>query len=204
MTELLRDGGPMIGVILIVSTAAWLLLAWEWLRLRAETGAGFARAAEAAKALELGEAAVPARLGTETTFPERLVAAARRGGPASPEIVGRRLAPHLQREGEALARPLEWIAALAASLPLLGLLGTVLGMIRSFDALTLGDDVAVEALAGGVSQALLTTQTGLVAAVPVLLLHGVLRFRIERARARAALLARRLERALGRDPRSPR
>jgi len=191
----------MIAVILGVSALAWALVGWTWLRLRAEAGEGFARAEAGARALEAHRRPTPCAEGprAEGTLAEQLVAAAgdARGGQ---EALARRLAPLLAREGAALERPLRPIAALAAALPLLGLLGTVLGMIRSFDAITRAESAPVEALASGISQALLTTQTGLVAAVPVLLLHGVLRFRVERVRARAALLARRLERARGSRP----
>lgn len=58
------------------------------------------------------------------------------------------------------------IALLASISPLLGLLGTVGGMIKTFDVIAVFGTGNAKALAGGISEALLTTQTGLVVAVP--------------------------------------
>lgn len=66
------------------------------------------------------------------------------------------------------------IAITAAVSPLLGLLGTVSGMIETFKLMTLfgaGDPAAVS---GGISQALVTTELGLVVAIPALILHALL------------------------------
>jgi len=75
------------------------------------------------------------------------------------------------------ARPLGILASVA---PLLGLLGTVLGIIRAFDVVAragaLGDPGA---LAGGISEALLTTCFGLIVAIPLLLAHHYFVGRIE-------------------------
>jgi biopolymer transport protein ExbB len=58
------------------------------------------------------------------------------------------------------------IAMLAGIAPLLGLLGTVSGMIKTFSIIAEFGTGNAKALAGGISEALLTTQTGLVVAVP--------------------------------------
>lgn len=62
------------------------------------------------------------------------------------------------------------IAMLAGIAPLLGLLGTVSGMIKTFGVIAEFGTGNAKALAGGISEALLTTQTGLVVAVPGLFL----------------------------------
>ena len=75
---------------------------------------------------------------------------------------------------------LDLVATTAAVLPLLGLLGTVLGMMRTFEALTRYDAAEVSSvMAGGVSQALVTTQAGLAAALPLVLIHGLLASRLK-------------------------
>ncbi|MBD2860023.1 MotA/TolQ/ExbB proton channel family protein [Spongiibacter sp. KMU-158] len=75
-------------------------------------------------------------------------------------------------------RVLEVIATLA---PLLGLLGTVLGMIEAFRAMeAAGEQVNPAILSGGIWQALLTTAMGLVVAIPVSLAHSWLDRRVER------------------------
>jgi biopolymer transport protein ExbB len=64
------------------------------------------------------------------------------------------------------------IATTAAAAPLLGLLGTVSGMIRTFNLITLFGSGDPKPLAGGISEALITTLFGLVVAIPALLLHA--------------------------------
>ncbi len=90
-----------------------------------------------------------------------------------------------RRQRPELHRGLAAIGVLAAVAPLLGLLGTVLGMIRTFDVIAIFGTGNAKALAGGVSVALVTTQTGLLVAIPGLLSGAALR-------RQAARLERRL------------
>ncbi len=71
-----------------------------------------------------------------------------------------------------LERGLNLVKVLAAVAPLMGLLGTVIGMIVTFQAITLFGTGDPRLMAGGISQALITTVLGLIAAVPLLLLHA--------------------------------
>lgn len=73
-----------------------------------------------------------------------------------------------------LEKRLSFISALGASAPLLGLLGTVSGMITLFQVITDVGTNDARILAGGISEALVTTQTGLIVAIPILVLHGYL------------------------------
>ena len=73
-----------------------------------------------------------------------------------------------------LERMLPFIAISAASAPLLGLLGTVTGIINTFKMLTLIGSGDMKALSGGISEALLTTMFGLIVAIPSLLMHAFL------------------------------
>ena len=73
--------------------------------------------------------------------------------------------------GHDLERHLTSLGVIASVAPLLGLLGTVIGMIRVFTALMLGGAGNAEALAGGISEALVTTAAGLAAAIPALVFH---------------------------------
>ena len=70
-----------------------------------------------------------------------------------------------------LERYLTSLGIIASISPLLGLLGTVVGMIRVFSALMLDGAGHPEALAGGISEALITTAAGLTVAIPSLMLH---------------------------------
>ncbi|NOX82840.1 MAG: MotA/TolQ/ExbB proton channel family protein, partial [Alphaproteobacteria bacterium] len=64
------------------------------------------------------------------------------------------------------------VKVLAATAPLLGLLGTVIGMINTFQAITLFGTGDPQIMASGISEALVTTVLGLIAAIPLLLLHS--------------------------------
>jgi biopolymer transport protein ExbB len=66
------------------------------------------------------------------------------------------------------------IKLLAAVAPLLGLLGTVTGMIATFQSITLFGTGDPKLMAGGISQALITTVLGLVAAIPLLFVHNII------------------------------
>ncbi len=73
-----------------------------------------------------------------------------------------------------LQRWLPFIAICAASAPLLGLLGTVTGIINTFKLITVFGSGDVKTLSGGISEALITTKYGLIVAIPSLLLHAFL------------------------------
>ena len=73
-----------------------------------------------------------------------------------------------------LEKHLSAIGVLAAVAPLLGLLGTVSGMINTFKVITYYGGGDPRLLAGGISEALITTEAGLIIAIPALLLHNYL------------------------------
>jgi biopolymer transport protein ExbB len=77
------------------------------------------------------------------------------------------------REIPPITRGLSFLKISAAVAPLLGLLGTVTGMIITFQAITLFGAGDPKLMAGGISQALVTTVLGLVVAIPTLLLHNL-------------------------------
>ncbi|MGY9041952.1 MAG: MotA/TolQ/ExbB proton channel family protein [Alphaproteobacteria bacterium] len=70
-------------------------------------------------------------------------------------------------------RGINFIKLLSSVAPLLGLLGTVTGMIVTFQAITLFGTGDPKLMAGGISQALVTTVLGLTAAIPLVLLHSI-------------------------------
>ena len=72
-----------------------------------------------------------------------------------------------------LRRGLGTLKVLAGMAPLLGLLGTVTGMIETFQVITLFGSGDARLMAGGISQALVTTALGLSTAIPILLLHSI-------------------------------
>ncbi len=82
---------------------------------------------------------------------------------------------------EVLGRHLRTLEILAVVSPLMGLLGTVLGMIESFQQLSLaGGSANAAVLAGGIWQALLTTAMGLIVAIPAAIAANMLGARLDR------------------------
>ena len=188
----LRHGGWVMLPLVVVSLVMWTLILERWRVLR-----GLVR----------GDLDLPA------------VLEAVRGGGETPDHGGLRAvlvrsflavrSGHARLDREILAqctseidrdleRRHEAIAVLAAVAPLLGLLGTVLGMIETFEVIAAFGTGNARAMAGGISVALITTQTGLLVAIPGLVLSGRLRDRAEQLRVRLAETAQMLDRDLGR------
>lgn len=83
-------------------------------------------------------------------------------------------------ETPSIEKGLSSISVMASTAPLLGLLGTVMGMIELFEVITMHGTSDPKLLAGGISIALITTQAGLMVAIPVQLLHTFLSNRADR------------------------
>ena len=88
------------------------------------------------------------------------------------------LGANINAQTARLSGSLRLVGTLAAVLPLLGLLGTVLGMLLSFEVIQVHGTSQPRLLAGGIGQALITTQTGLWTAVPVLFFQHIIRRRV--------------------------
>lgn len=88
------------------------------------------------------------------------------------ETLSLKLDEAILREMPKLERGLITLAILAAVAPMLGLLGTVSGMIETFQSITLFGTGDPKLMSGGISQALVTTELGLAVAIPLLLIHS--------------------------------
>lgn len=84
-----------------------------------------------------------------------------------------------RREVERLERGLMALEIVAATSPLLGLLGTVLGMVTVFNAINAEGLGNAQVLSGGISEALITTVTGLIVAIPALAFYSYFSKRVE-------------------------
>ena len=92
----------------------------------------------------------------------------------SPEGLEMKLDEVVLHDTPALQRGLGTIRLFAVITPMLGLLGTVTGLIETFHSITLFGAGDARLMAGGISQALVTTALGLSAAIPLMLLHSLL------------------------------
>lgn len=183
--NLLAAGGPVVVILLLMSIIALAIILLKWwqfaaLRLTARSPVD--------KALRLwregkSEAAIKALSRSRQPVAQlvrlTMTGLLRPGFDAAlvREEVSRVASMQLERL-RSLLRPLELIATLS---PLLGLLGTVLGMIEAFRQLELaGSQVDPAILSGGIWQALLTTAVGLTVAIPVVMAHAWLERKVER------------------------
>ncbi len=151
-----QKGGILMPVLSLLALYLYYLSFDLWLRLRA---------------------VIPADL---RAFPRERWGAFKGGGKVD-RIIRYCLADHSNREetlkrfdrvrtGESsyLNRRLRFLLVLATSAPLIGLLGTVAGMLRTFEGLSMQDSYKMDLVAGGISQALVTTQAGLLIAIPAI------------------------------------
>lgn len=96
------------------------------------------------------------------------------------EVIENAMQEAILRELPRMERFLPTLSILAAVAPLLGLLGTVTGMINTFNILTIFGTGDPRMMSGGISEALITTQLGLAVAIPVMLSHHMLERRVDR------------------------
>jgi len=111
------------------------------------------------------------------------------------EDVGR----HVVHELERFVNSVGTIASIS---PLLGLLGTVTGIIRAFNAVMLGGMGDPRMLAGGISEALVCTAAGLTVAIPAYVAHRYLRGKVERIVVEMEKIAVTFADTLGVEPRA--
>lgn len=175
----LAQGSVLVWILVGVSVLAWVLIFRKTVDLLALRRAGAWWLDDVVGALRRGEPRVAIdRLRAESTQLARVVSDGLRSSDRRKDFE-KRTGPALRREMGDLRGDLRVIAALGMVAPLLGLLGTVLGMVRAFAGLASAGSAA-ESLSAGISEALISTQTGLVVAVPVLIAHKLLGSRIDR------------------------
>ena len=166
------DQGGLIGYIIIIIAFAGLVLVIARMLILARVG----RRVRLQKQSASGDPGNP--LG-------RVLAVYEANQEMNSEALELKLDEAILKETPPLERGLTTIKVLSVIAPLLGLLGTVTGMIRTFQAITLFGTGDPKLMAGGISQALVTTVLGLVTAIPLVLLHSLVR---DRSKALTQLL----------------
>jgi len=155
-----EDGGPVGMVIIGVGIFGLLLCFWKALVLYTTGGrmSKQLKSAEANKGNPLGRVMSVYTDNTDTDI----------------ETLELKLDEAILRESAPLETGLSFIKVLYVVAPLLGLLGTVVGMIATFQMITLFGTGDPRMMAGGISTALVTTVLGLVVAIPLTILHAFL------------------------------
>ena len=172
MTELLISGGPVmvpIGLASVIGLAVLLERIWA-LRAAVVNPPSFL--------VEVDELMRQGRWGDVLTVARKSDSSAGRVLLAAVEVrdqsrheIKERLEEVGRREAAVLERFSAVLGTIASIAPLLGLLGTVWGMILTFDVIQSEGIGVVSSLAGGISQALISTMAGLTVGIPALVAH---------------------------------
>jgi len=168
-------GGMCMPFILGLAFAAFFVALYKWIKL---LGVRAAKPQDLDTILEKisqgdtdGARAYAAKIGGPVG--EMLTAAVDNAG-EDREIIEEVLYEKIISAQPKLDRLLPFIAVVAATAPLLGLLGTVTGMIKTFKLITIVGTGDARALSSGISEALITTKYGLISAIPAVIVHAML------------------------------
>jgi biopolymer transport protein ExbB len=168
MWSYFAKGGPVMWPLLVLSVLGVAVVIWRWLALRAATRNSASVVAAVRERLLAKDpmgaiAATEAHPGSVANIVK--AALLRLGRPK--EEIELALQDASAHELMVLERGLPMLATVAMIAPLLGFLGTVTGMINSFDALATVGLNNPAAVASGISEALITTAAGLIIAIPI-------------------------------------
>ena len=181
MWELVRAGGPFMWPIIVCSIAAVGILLerlWTLQRKRVLPEDLIKKVSDLAEKNQVTAKVIEA---LEKNSPlGRVLAAALANRDRGREIMMERVQDTGRHVVHELERFLNSLGTIASISPLLGLLGTVTGIIRAFNAVMLGGMGDPRMLAGGISEALVTTAGGLAVAIPAFIAYRYLRGKVER------------------------
>jgi biopolymer transport protein ExbB len=181
MWEIVKAGGPfMVPIILCSIAAVGILLErlWTLQRKRVLPQELIKKVTQLADSNQVNEKVIDA---LEKNSPlGRVLAAALANRDRGREIMMERVEDTGRHVVHELERFLNTLGTIASISPLLGLLGTVTGIIRAFNAVMMGGMGDPRLLAGGISEALITTAGGLAVAIPSFIAYRYLRGKVER------------------------
>jgi len=175
LLEHIQKGGPVMIPILIMAAASLTVALAKWIGLTLVRIPRRKQLEELYAAVARGDE--PAALDRAKALPGPVGEMLRAGVAqmrAPRELIEEVMYETVLTTKLRLQRFLPFVAICAASAPLLGLLGTVTGIINTFKLLTVFGSGDVKSLSGGISEALITTEYGLIVAIPSLLLHSFL------------------------------
>ncbi len=175
-------GGPIVWLVLLPMSLVAVYLAVEYcLSIRRErlvprgVGGGIIEQTQ-----RFGAGQLPAKIAEQDDFVSTAVVRAINKGGGDWFRMRNLLFESLQEQALRLGRRIEWLNLIGNVSPMVGLFGTVFGMIKLFNAIVIaGGQPQPAQLAEGISVALVTTLWGLFIAIPSLAIHGVFANRIE-------------------------
>jgi biopolymer transport protein ExbB len=167
-TTLMMSGGFLMWVIFIAAFSAFALIIWQAVDLHFKTKKTHMEYSQLINRLHIS--LKKNNTGPIAEIVRQLLISKPKSSIETGKIINIQLAEIIPR----LAGNLPTISIIASLLPMLGLLGTVTGMINVFEVIAIHGSGKPEAMAEGISQALLTTASGLIFAIPVIFLHHLL------------------------------
>lgn len=178
LMDQLREGGPIVWPILLIALAALVIVVYKIVflnRMRGNTDRIMGEVnALAADGNWAGCSDVVNRHKGKNIPVVRVLRAGIDARDEDREAIESVLQESILRELPLVQRGIAILAVLGAVAPLLGLLGTVTGMIDTFRIITLFGTSDPKLMSGGISEALVTTELGLAVAIPIMLLHTFL------------------------------
>lgn len=194
--ELFAAGGPIGLLLVVVSIAATALAVEHFLTIRRDRVIPSALAGQLQELIEKGEfdqARKAAEADASLLGKVILAGLGQIGGMFGWFDIQSSMQEAAEAEVSKLYRKLEYLTFIAGAAPMLGLLGTVTGMIVAFNTIAGAEGGAKPSeLAGGIAQALVTTCEGLVIAIPAMFFVGFFRNRIDSIVAEAGSICERL------------
>lgn len=186
MIDFLAKGGVLVTPILFCSVLALAIFLERVIRFARMRNQGSGLAEKIAQHLKMGEDHQAYELAGSSNSPMgRILAHAMEVKNQDRETLETVIINATDREVRGLSRYLQALATIANIAPLLGLLGTVIGMMKAFMVIQeMGGKVNAAVLAGGIWEAMLTTAIGLSVALPAMVAHSYLVARVDRYEAR--------------------
>ncbi|MBW2020230.1 MAG: MotA/TolQ/ExbB proton channel family protein [Deltaproteobacteria bacterium] len=176
MLEFLAKGGVLVGPILFCSVLALAIFLERLIRFSRVRIRGFGLVEKVAHYIRDGKHNRAIKLAKESHSPMgRILGNAIEVMDQDRETLETVIVHSTEEEVRGLSRYLQALATIGNIAPLLGLLGTVLGMIKAFMVIQqMGGKVNAAVLAGGIWEAMLTTALGLAVALPTMVAHSYL------------------------------
>jgi biopolymer transport protein ExbB len=181
MWEIVRAGGPLMWPIILCSIGAAAIILerlWTLQDKRVVPPDLTQRVRQLIEANQINDKVIAAL--QQNSALGQLLATALTNRHRSREVIMERLEDSGRHIVHELERFLSTLGTIAGVSPLLGLLGTVTGIIKSFNAIQAGGMGDPRALSGGIAEALIATAAGLCVAIPALISYRFLRGRVER------------------------
>jgi len=175
LVEHIRKGGPVMVPILLLAATALLVAVYKWMVLSLLRKPSPKRIEALLKAVASGDRAAMVAASAAIRGPVgQMLAAGVEHIDEPRDLIEEVMYEKVLATRLKVNRLLPFVAISASSAPLLGLLGTVTGIINTFKLITVFGSGDVKTLSGGISEALITTEFGLIVAIPSLLLYAFL------------------------------